>query len=353
MADSTASSYSRILEPFQYLCEIPGKDVRGSLIDCFQEWLRIPEETIHVIKDIIASLHNASLLVDDIEDNSKLRRGVPVAHSIFGIATTINCANLVYFLALEKCHSLKSSLAMEVFVKEMINLHKGQGLDIYYRDHSQCPTEEAYKAMVLDKTGGLFRLAVGLMQAFSENRDTNFTPLLNLLGLYFQIRDDYLNISSDSYMQTKSYCEDITEGKYSFPIIHAIQSHPNDSRLINILRQRTEDMDVKRHAVHWMQQCGSLVYTRTCLLKLRDEILAEIVELGGHASLQALMTHLDGQLDEDQQPGQGLGQGGQGDHSQQGFGGAINGSRNGFGKKMFYQSSAQNINAREKSADVL
>lgn len=48
--------------------------------------------------------------------------------------------------------------------------------------------------MVLDKTGGLFRLAVGLMQAFSENK-TDYTPLLNSLGLYFQIRDDYVNIS--------------------------------------------------------------------------------------------------------------------------------------------------------------
>lgn len=51
-----------------------------------------------------------------------------------------------------------------------------------------------YRKMVIDKTGGLFRLAVGLMQAFSENK-TDYTNLLNLLGLYFQIRDDYINIS--------------------------------------------------------------------------------------------------------------------------------------------------------------
>lgn len=51
-----------------------------------------------------------------------------------------------------------------------------------------------YQNMVIDKTGGLFRLAVGLMQAFSENK-TDYTVLLNLLGLYFQIRDDYINIS--------------------------------------------------------------------------------------------------------------------------------------------------------------
>jgi geranylgeranyl diphosphate synthase type 3 len=185
------------LEPFKYLTQIPGKDVRGLLIDCFQSWLEIPEDKLIGIKDIIASLHNASLLVDDIEDNSKLRRGVPVAHHIYGIANTINCANYVYCLALEKCHLLNSPQAMQVFVQELLNLHRGQGQDILWRDQHVCPTEEQYKGMVIDKTGGLFRLAVGLMQAFScnHNANTDFRPLLDVLALYFQIRDDMLNVS--------------------------------------------------------------------------------------------------------------------------------------------------------------
>ena len=102
--------------------------------------LTIPEEKLIIIKDIIGSLHNASLLVDDIEDNSKLRRGVPVAHSIFGIAQTINCANYVYFLALEKCHALDCREAMAIFVQELLNLHRGQGQDILWREQCCCPT---------------------------------------------------------------------------------------------------------------------------------------------------------------------------------------------------------------------
>jgi geranylgeranyl diphosphate synthase type 3 len=85
MSQSAASSNSNLgalLEPFEYLKQIPGKDVRGLLIDCFQQWLQAPEEKIAMIKDIVDSLHNASLLVDDIEDGSKMRRGVPVAHAI-------------------------------------------------------------------------------------------------------------------------------------------------------------------------------------------------------------------------------------------------------------------------------
>ena len=66
------------------------------------------------IKWIVSSLHDASLLIDDVEDGSNLRRGVPVAHAIFGTAPTINAANYVYFLALERCMALGNEGAMRV-----------------------------------------------------------------------------------------------------------------------------------------------------------------------------------------------------------------------------------------------
>lgn len=291
-----------LFEPYQYINQIPGKDVRGKLISCFAKWLPLPAEKLNVIKDIVASLHNASLLVDDIEDNSKLRRGVPVAHTIYGVASTINCANYVYFQALDKCHKLDNPKCVSMFIEELLNLHRGQGHDIYWRDQCECPTEEQYKGMVLDKTGGLFRLAVGLMQCFSNNT-TDFKPLLNLLGYYFQVRDDYLNVSNDAYMQTKSYCEDLTEGKFSFPIIHAIRSFPDDHRLINILKQKSENYDLKKYAVSYMYLCGSMDYTRETLRSLYAELVSEIKKLGGHPELEGLMHYLDLELDREYKSG--------------------------------------------------
>jgi geranylgeranyl pyrophosphate synthase len=61
-------------------------------------------------------LHNASLLIDDIQDNSKLRRGVPVAHNIYGVPLTINAANYIYFLAMQKALTLRHSDVTQVFV---------------------------------------------------------------------------------------------------------------------------------------------------------------------------------------------------------------------------------------------
>jgi len=289
----------KVLEPYTYVTETPGKDIRGSLIDAFDAWLHIGADRVAAIKTIVSELHNASLLVDDIEDGSQLRRGKPVAHAIFGVPSTLNCANYVYFIALERCHALENGEAMRVFVEELLNLHRGQGQDILWRDTNHCPTEAEYTRMVLDKTGGLFRLAVGMMAAFStasEAPGDKFRALVDLLALYFQIRDDLVNLRSDEYMHSKSFCEDLTEGKFSYPIIHAIHAAEHDTRLLNILKQRTDNLDVKRHALDYMDSLGSFDYTRDKLRAIRADIDAEIARLGGHPALSALISRLDRQV---------------------------------------------------------
>lgn len=74
----------------------------------------------------------------------------------------------MYFQALDEIQKLKSPEAINIFVKELMNLHRGQGMDLYWRDTLTCPTEEDYLEMVGNKTGGLFRLAIKLMQAESS-----------------------------------------------------------------------------------------------------------------------------------------------------------------------------------------
>jgi geranylgeranyl diphosphate synthase type 3 len=67
-------------------------------------------------------------------------------------------------------------------------------MEIYWRENSLCPTEREYLEMVGNKTGGLLRLAVKLMQLFSQQSSINFVELVNNLGIHFQIRDDYINL---------------------------------------------------------------------------------------------------------------------------------------------------------------
>ena len=153
--------------------------------------------------------------------------------------------------------------------------------------------------MVRDKTGGLFRLAVGLMQAFATtNQTTDYTELVNNLAAYFQIRDDFINLVDEEYMKSKSFCEDITEGKFSYPVIHCIKSYPDDHRLISILKKRTDDTAVKRYAQQIMIELGSMEYTRKKCIALKEDIVAEIENLGGNPNLVQLVEALDVQIQE-------------------------------------------------------
>jgi geranylgeranyl diphosphate synthase type 3 len=165
---------SILMGPYEYLFAQPGKDIRSQLIAAFNEWLEVPTESLEVITKVIGMLHTASLLVDDVEDSSTLRRGFPVAHSIFGIPQTINSANYVYFVALQELQKLKNPKAITIYTEELLNLHRGQGMDLFWRDTLTCPSEDDYLEMVGNKTGGLFRLAVKLMQA--ESKNLKYTP---------------------------------------------------------------------------------------------------------------------------------------------------------------------------------
>ena len=267
-----------LLGPYDYMLGHPGKDIRSQLVAAFNIWLKVPDESLAIINKVVGMLHTASLLVDDVEDSSLLRRGVPVAHSIFGTAQTINSANYVYFIALQELLKLNNPAAVEIYTEELLNLHRGQGMDLFWRDTLTCPSEDEYLEMVGNKTGGLFRLAIKLMQAESAT-PMDCVPLVNTIGLLFQILDDYKNLSDTVYTANKGLCEDLTEGKFSFPVLHSIRAEPDNLVLINILKQKTRDDEVKRYAVSHMEKTGSFSYTRKVLRALTKRALALVAEL--------------------------------------------------------------------------
>ncbi|QRV84212.1 farnesyl-diphosphate synthase [Ceratobasidium sp. AG-Ba] len=264
-----------ILEPFTYITSNPGKDMRSRLIEAFNYWLKIPKEDLEVIAHVVSMLHNASLMIDDIEDNSQLRRGAPVAHKIYGIPQTINTANYVYFLAYQELFKLRSKQEASshttndldrVVTEELLNLHRGQGLDLLWRDTLTCPTEREYIEMVNNKTGGLFRIAIKLMMALSPVEPAvDYVPLVNLIGVYFQIRDDYMNLQS-----TTDTRKTLAKANSRF---HVLQKRPSTPTL-------------KKHVISYMDtQTGTFEYTREVLRKFDAQTRAEIERLGGNAGL--------------------------------------------------------------------
>ncbi|KAG1464357.1 hypothetical protein G6F56_005099 [Rhizopus delemar] len=289
-----------LLEPYNYLISHPGKDIRTKLIAAFDSWLNVPKDALKIITNTIGMLHTASLMIDDVQDDSDLRRGVPVAHHIYGVPQTINTANYVYFLALQDILKLNIPEMVTVYTEELIHLHEGQGIELYWRDSLNCPTEEEYIDMVNNKTSGLLRLAVRLMQAASDS-DIDYTPLVNIIGTHFQVRDDYMNLQSNTYTENKGFCEDLTEGKFSFPIIHAIRAEPNNRQLLNIISQKPTSVEVKQYALEIVKRAGSFEYVRGFLQRKEKEALDEIARLGGNLVLEKVIHALSLENEEIQQ----------------------------------------------------
>ena len=85
--------------------------------------------------------------IDDILDNSILRRGIPVAHSIYGVASTINAANYLLLKGLKRVQSLNHPDAITVYTEQLLESYYGHGMDIYLRDNYTCPSLEEYKQL--------------------------------------------------------------------------------------------------------------------------------------------------------------------------------------------------------------
>ncbi|XP_052740716.1 terpene synthase [Bicyclus anynana] len=288
-----------LLAPYAYLLQIKTKQIRMKIALAFNHWLQVPEDMERYIVNTIYMVHTGSLLIDDIQDNSTFRRGIPAAHCVYGVSLTVNTcqhANMLIFTRVMKL----GPEAAQLYCDGLLELFRGQGVEIYWRDNHVCPTEEEYKTMLKQKTGHMFVLGLRLMQLFSDNK-TDYSNFALLLGMYFQLRDDYCNLMQQEALEewpadvTEKndfvFCDDLTEGKFTLPIIHA-QKYPEGEEIMNILRQRTQDNELKKHCVSLLEKAGSLQYTRDMLQDLDRTLRAEVVRLGGNPAMEAVLDEL-------------------------------------------------------------
>nr|XP_026492749.1 geranylgeranyl pyrophosphate synthase-like [Vanessa tameamea] len=290
-----------LLSPHTYLLQISRKQLRVKSAMAFNHWLQVPYEKMKAIVDTVNSIHVGSLLIDDIQDDARVRRGLPAAYFVYGVPLVINTSLHVFFAGMVKAAKLCPK-GDQLVAKNALDACRGQGIEIYWRDRFVCPTEEQYRRMVELKTGGFFMMALCMIQSLSENK-TDYSHFALLLAYYFQIRDDYCNISQQEALEEwpgaedkqvckdDSFCEDITEGKFTLMIIHAMRTAASD-QIMNILRQRTRDVNLKKYFVSLLENAGSLKYTEDVLTELDRKLRAEVARFGGNPMMDAVIDEL-------------------------------------------------------------
>ena len=223
----------------------------------------------------IEHFHTAALIHDDIADEAELRRGEPCLHLTEGLGLAINMGDLALSLVngtVVNDPALDDATKVRV-VTELISMTRrtveGQALDIgWARDGRYDLTPEDYLVMATHKTAhysGAVPLAIGAI--IGGGTEAEIEALRNYgldTGLAFQIQDDLLNIIGSEESTKKDFRNDITEGKRTLMVVHALQNsdEANRARLVEILSSRAKDSEVLAEAVGIMEESGSIEYAR-------------------------------------------------------------------------------------------
>lgn len=294
--------------PVEYIKSLPSGGARDVFINALAIWLNVPPLAVSRVKSIGNRLHSASLILDDVEDGSNLRRGEPAVHAVFGAAQTINSGCYELVRAVEEARQLGPD-SIEIVLEGLDELHVGQSYDLYWTQNNLCPSDNEYLEMVKKKTGGLFLLLTRLLLTCSTSKESNkhlisdVEDLVSLIGIQYQIRDDYQNLCSKDYAEKKGFCQDLDEGKFSFPLIHALNVQSEITHLLRELLQRRRDAghlsyEQKKLVLKQLDRTGSMSYTRETLKRLEGEIYKGVKRIEDAAKtenwvLRALLQRLE------------------------------------------------------------
>ena len=244
---------------------------------CFMACMAVggdPEKAVSAAA-AMEHFHTAALIHDDIADEAELRRGEPCLYLTEGLGLAINMGDLGLQLVngtVIKDPQLDDATKVRV-VTELIDMTRrtieGQALDIgWSRDGRYDITPEDYLVMATCKTAhysGAVPLAIGAI--IGGGTETQIEGLRNYgldTGLAFQIQDDLLNLVGKAESTKKGFRDDITEGKRTLVVVHALQNLEESDReeLVGILSSHTKDREVLDRAVDLMNKAGSIEYAR-------------------------------------------------------------------------------------------
>jgi octaprenyl-diphosphate synthase len=191
----------------------------------------------HQLAAIIEFIHTATLLHDDVVDESQMRRGKSTANHIFGNAASVLVGDFLYSRAFQMMVKLKNMRVMEILSDATNTIAEGEVLQLL-NVHNAEVTEDAYLKVIHYKTAKLFE-AAACLGAVLSNRSIEDENALGLYGMHlgtaFQLVDDVLDLSGDAAQIGKNLGDDLAEGKPTLPLLYAM--HQSEPAQANIIRK--------------------------------------------------------------------------------------------------------------------
>jgi octaprenyl-diphosphate synthase len=213
---------------------------------------------------VIEFIHTATLLHDDVVDNSELRRGNATANAQWGNAPSVLVGDFLYSRSFQIMVEIGRMEIMQVISHATTIIAEGEVLQLLNQRNPDT-TEASYLQVILGKTAMLFEAAteVGAILADSSANDREALRLYGRhLGIAFQIIDDLLDYLSDSETMGKNVGDDLAEGKATLPLIHSMRVGSDKDR--DLIRQaiRKGGLDDLSPVLDIVKRNGSIDYSR-------------------------------------------------------------------------------------------
>ncbi|MBY7733623.1 polyprenyl synthetase family protein [Francisella philomiragia] len=225
--NSLSSEVVLINQISHYIINSGGKRLRPLLVMLFSRALNYTGNDHLACAAIIEFIHTATLLHDDVVDDSHLRRGKETANNVFGNAASVLTGDFLYSRAFQMMVSLDNMQIMQILADATNKISEGEVLQLLNARNIEL-SEEDYTNVIYCKTAKLFEAACELAGVISLDKHSysKFQNSIKNYGVYlgnaFQIADDVLDYVSDAESLGKNIGDDLDEGKMTLPIIYAL-----------------------------------------------------------------------------------------------------------------------------------
>jgi len=266
----------------RYLVKHKGKSLRPLVtLLCARLFGEVQQQAIKIAV-IVELLHTATLVHDDVVDESLVRRGFPSINAIWRNKISVLVGDYLLAKALTEMLDLRDFTVLDILSTtarrmsrgELLQIAKARKLDI---------TEEVYFDMIADKTAALFSACCELA-AVTAGADGDIRSGLRQfgekLGLAFQIRDDILDFQGRKSLLGKPTLGDVKERKITLPLIHAMRSSQNGEgkKILKLIERGLKPGDRER-VLEFLDRYEGIKYAQGIAAKLQDEALEHLKAL--------------------------------------------------------------------------
>lgn len=276
----------------EYIISAGGKRIRPVLVLLMANAYQYQGTHHHELAAIVEFIHTATLLHDDVVDESSLRRGRQTANALFGNAASVLVGDFLYSRAFQMMVSINSMRIMEILADATNVIAEGEVLQLLNM-HDPDVTEERYLQVIRSKTAKLFEAAAQIGALIAGANDSQIEAAAEYgrsLGTAFQLIDDVLDYSGNADDIGKNVGDDLREGKPTLPLIFLMKN--GDDKQKELIRACIEQGDESKfdEVLKAITSSGALEYTRNEANVAAERASASVAHLAESHYKQALIA---------------------------------------------------------------